>query len=298
MTLEQLRIFIAVAEHLHFTRAAQTLHLTQPAVSAAIASLEGEYAVPLFHRVGRHVELAEAGRLLLEQARKIMKQVEHTQRVLQELKGLERGELFIAASQTIANYWLPIRLHRFHQVYPGIQVRLTIDSSPNITRQLLEGSADLGLVEGKTEPNAQLTDEEIAGDHLVLIVGRSHPWWDKEHITFADLTEVQWVVRETGSGTRVLFEDELELEGIDPHKLPIALELPSGEMIKAAVEAGAGVAVISELLVTREVKLGTLRTPEGVRLRRPFRLLMHRQRHPTKASLALVHSLSEVTQVL
>ena len=113
MTLEQLRIFLAVVEHLHFTRAAEDLYITQPAVSAAVQSLEREYDIKLFHRVGRRVEITDAGEMLKAEAQKIIDQVALTERGLKELTSLQRGEIRIGSSLTIGNYWLPERISEF-----------------------------------------------------------------------------------------------------------------------------------------------------------------------------------------
>ncbi|MCF3577260.1 LysR family transcriptional regulator [Planktothrix agardhii] len=132
MTLEQLRIFLAVAEHLHFTRAAEGLYITQPAVSAAIHSLETEYRVKLFHRIGRHVEITEAGELLQLEAQKILEQVALTERGLRELNNLQRGELKLGSSLTIGNYWLPEKISQFQRQYSGIMVNCTLANTEEI----------------------------------------------------------------------------------------------------------------------------------------------------------------------
>ena len=130
--LEQLRIFLAVVEHLHFTRAAEELYITQPAVSAAVQSLEREYSVKLFHRVGRRVEITEAGKLLQVEAKKILDQVVLTERGLRELNDLRRGELKLGSSLTIGNYWLPDKISQFQSRYPGISVQCTLANAEEI----------------------------------------------------------------------------------------------------------------------------------------------------------------------
>jgi DNA-binding transcriptional LysR family regulator len=122
MTLEQLRVFVAVAERQHMTRAAESLHLTQSAVSAAVAALEARHSAKLFHRVGRGIELTEAGALFLSEARAVLARAEAAEWVLSELGGLQRGTLSLHASQTIASYWLPWHLVAFRRAHPGIWV--------------------------------------------------------------------------------------------------------------------------------------------------------------------------------
>src|SRR5579863_4225315 len=132
MTLEQLRIFVAVAEALHVTRAARKLNLTQSAASGAIAAIEHRYGVALFHRIGRTIRLTEAGNVLLTEARVVLRDAAGAQRALEELSGLKRGRLHIYASQTIANYWLPTRLDQFHQQHPQIVLHVTIGNTSEV----------------------------------------------------------------------------------------------------------------------------------------------------------------------
>ncbi|MBD2213008.1 LysR family transcriptional regulator [Nostoc linckia FACHB-104] len=298
MTLDQLRIFLAVAEHLHFTRAAEELYITQPAVSAAIQSLEQEYRVKLFHRIGRHIEIAEAGKLLQEEARKILDQVSLTERGLRELNNLQRGELKLGSSLTIGNYWLPSKISEFKSQYPGISVNCTLANAETICAGTAMGQFDLGLVEGDVKPELQTTmDYEIIGsDRLQIVVGKTHPWFERGEVELIELTQTPWVMREPGSGTQQRFEEALQNWGINLSELDVMLVFNSGEMAKAAVESGVGATGISELMVKKEIQLGTLRTIRvidnrnsssmSVEIIRPFFKLKHRQRFQTALSKA------------
>ena len=132
MTLEQLRIFVAVAEHAHVTRAARALNLTQSTVSAAIAALEARHGVALFHRVGRGIELAETGRIFLEEARAVLARAAAAEQALADLAGNPRGRLRIHASQTVANYWLPARLIGFMADFPAVTVEIAIGNTAEV----------------------------------------------------------------------------------------------------------------------------------------------------------------------
>jgi DNA-binding transcriptional LysR family regulator len=293
MTLDQLRIFLAVVEHLHFTRAAEALYVTQPAVSAAIQSLEEQYGVRLFHRIGRRIEITEAGDLLQSEARKILDQVELTERGLQELNNLQRGELKLGSSLTIGNYWLPQKISEFKVQYPRITVDCTLANTEEICEGTATGLFDLGLIEGEVKPAlASILEEEIVGeDRLLIVVGESHPWFDRTLVTLDELKTTDWVMRESGSGTQQRFEEALLSWGIPPAELNTVLILSSGEMVKAVIENGTAAAAISELMVIKEMQLGTLReiqvrdkcrgsgTP--VQMTRPFLKLKHRQRFQT-----------------
>lgn len=296
MTLEQLRIFLAVAEHLHFTRAAENLYITQPAVSAAIQSLETEYRVKLFHRIGRHVEITEAGKLLQLEAQKILEQVALTERGLRELNNLQRGELKLGSSLTIGNYWLPEKISQFQREYSGIMVNCTLANTEEICLGTANGQFDLGLIEGEVKPTLKklLNQEEIGSDRLLIIVGRSHPWFERDKIDLTELKNTDWVMREAGSGTQQRLEEALNNWGVNLSDLKVILVLNTGEMVKAVVEEGQVAAGISELMVKKELQLGILKAVrivdhrlndyQELQLIRPFLKIKHRQRFQTRIS--------------
>lgn len=287
MTLEQLRIFVAVAEHLHVTKAARALNLTQSAASAAVAALERRYETALFHRIGRGIQLTEAGGMLLAEARAVLKHAVDAERALEELSGLKRGRLSIQASQTIANYWLPPRLHRFRESHPQIELHLTIGNTAQVTEAMINGLADLGFIEGEIE-EPSLLRYRIPGDRLVLVVGRSHPWFDRKTVEPGGLTKTPWVLREPGSGTRQVFETAARAMGVDAGALPVVLELPSNEAVRSAVEAGAGATVISELVVQSSLRYGALHAIDLPLPHRDFEILRHRDRYRSQAERAFL----------
>jgi DNA-binding transcriptional LysR family regulator len=287
MTLEQLRIFVAVATALHVTRAARQLGLTQSAASSAIAALEARYAIKLFHRVGRRIELTEPGRIFLEEAKAVLARAAMAEQALDDLSGLARGALRIHASQTIANYWLPPILFRWHAAHPGITMALAIGNTAQVAAAVLEGSADLGFVEGDI-PQTELIRETVATDRLLLVVGATHAWAGRRSVKPRQLLETDWVLREKGSGTRSEFEAALRRYGIASPRLKVALELPSNESVRAAVEAGAGATAISERVVLSGIRAGTLHRIEFPLPQRAFHLLRHRERYQSKAQLALM----------
>jgi DNA-binding transcriptional LysR family regulator len=298
MTLDQLRVFLAVVEYLHFTRAAEALYISQPAVSAAIQNLEEQYGVKLFHRIGRQVEITEAGKLLQAEAQKIIDQVALTERGLQELNDLQRGELKLGSSLTIGNYWLPEKISQFKRHYPGISVNCTLANTEEICEGTATGQFDLGLVEGEVKPSlkSSLEEEIVGSDRLLIVVGKFHPWFERTEIPLTELSTTGWVMRESGSGTQQRFEQALQSWEIEPTELNIILVLNSGEMVKAVVENGVGAAAISELMVKKELQLGTLRSIQItdnrnsssviVEIVRPFLKLKHRQRFQTRLSIA------------
>jgi DNA-binding transcriptional LysR family regulator len=257
MTLEQLRVFVAVAERQHVTRAAAVLNLAQSAVSAAIAALETRHGAKLFDRVGRGVQLTEAGALLLVEARAVLARAEAAELVLSELGNLKRGTLAVHASQTIANYWLPRHLVAFRHKYPGIDIRLTIGNTAQSAAAVLEGAADLAFIEGMIE-DPMLTKEQVARDQLVIVVGIEHAWSATDRLEPDRLIETDWVLCEPGCGTRSTLEAALQGFGVSPGALRIALELPSNEAVRAAVEAGLGATAISASVAAPSLEAGLL----------------------------------------
>lgn len=304
MTLEQLRIFMAVAEYLHFTRAAETLYITQPAVSAAIQNLEEEYSIKLFHRVGRRIEITEAGRLLQVEAQKILDQITLTERGLRELNNLQRGELRLGSSMTIGNYWLPDKLSQFKRQYPGILVNCTLANAEEICEGTATGLFDLGLVTGEVKPSLQNTlEQEVVGsERLRIVVGRSHAWFGREKILINDLLTTNWVMREPGSGAQQMFEQALKDWRIELTKLDVILVLSSSEMVKAVVESGVGAAAIPELMVEKELQLSTLHAiqiavsqngSDAVEIVQPVLKLKHRQRFQSRHAIAFEQMLTQ-----
>jgi DNA-binding transcriptional LysR family regulator len=290
MTLEQLRIFIAVAEKQHVTQAAGELNLTQSATSAAIAALETRYDIKLFDRIGRGIVLTQTGRDFLIEARAVLARAKAAAQVLNDLAGLKRGSLTVAASQTVANYWLPGRLQTFHAAYPGIDLHVTIANTELVARAVLQGSADLGFVEGEVD-DALLAAKRIDGDSLIVVVGAKHPWVGRKKIAAKDLLATAWVLREPGSGTRSMFESALQQSGIKLSDLRIALELPSNEAVRTAVETGDCATAISDLVVTQSLAAKTLHRVKFDLPRRSFYILRHRERHTSRIEQALLKSL-------
>lgn len=282
MTLEQLRIFVAVAEREHVTQAAKELNLTQSATSAAVSALESRYAIKLFDRVGRRIMLTQAGKLFLAEAKSVLARAAGAEKVLADLAGLERGSLTIGASQTAGNYWLPAIIHRYQSRFPGISIFLEIGNTETVSADVASGAADLGFIEGEIDDPA-LSVIPIADDEMVFVVGASHPLAKPSGRLISRIAEARWVVREAGSGTRAILEAAVSKLGIDMRKLDIALELPSNEAVRGAVEAGSGVTIISRLVVASSLKAKTVVALDVQLPKRKFYALRHKERYFTRA---------------
>lgn len=287
MTLEQLHIFVAVAKHQHVTHAAGELRLTQSAVSSAIAALEARHDVRLFDRVGRNIVLNQMGEVFLEEARAVLARAAAAETALDELGGLKRGKLSMYASQTIACYWLPERLVAFQDNYPGIEIEVQICNTADAAKAVIEGYAELALVEGEID-HPVLLKQVIGRDQLVILVGHSHPWAKRERLDANDLPHSAWVMREVGSGTRSTFEEALRARGVDPATLPVVLTLPASEAILGAVEAGAGATALASIVARAALLAGGVRQAPYDLPARPYYLLRHKERFRSKAGDAFV----------
>jgi DNA-binding transcriptional LysR family regulator len=291
MTLDQLRIFVAVADRGHVTRAANALGITQSAASAAIATLETRYRCRLFNRVGRGIELTETGRRFLNEARSVLDRVSAARAVLEDLAGSPTGAISIAASHTVASYWLPRRLAAFHAAHPGVQLEVVIRNTREVENAVVDGDAHLGLVEGPTQ-NRALLRQQVDTDRPLLVVAAKYPPLPRTPSGQLDLRAIPWVVREEGSGTRHVLEELAAVEGLTLRDLSIFLVLPGNEAIREAVEAGAGATIISEHVVASALAIGSLRAhPIDLPIRN-FVVLQHRERQLSVAQQALVKHLA------
>lgn len=288
MTLEQLRIFVAVAEREHVTQAAKQLNLTQSATSAAVSALEARYATKLFDRVGRRIALTQAGKLFLVEAKAVLARVAAAEKVLADLAGLERGSLTIGASQTAGNYWLPEIIHRYQSRFPGVSVALKIGNTETVAADVEDGSADLGFIEGEID-NPVLSVTPVADDEMVLVVAPGHPLAKRPARPLAQIAQARWIVREAGSGTRAILESAVAKLGIDPRSLDIAIELPSNEAVRGAVVAGSGITILSRLVVAAPLKAKTLVALDLQLPERKFFALRHKERYFTRAEREFIN---------
>lgn len=274
MTLDQISIFIAVAEREHLTRGANALGISPSAASAAIKALESFYDVMLFDRVGRRIELTREGQVLLLEARQTMLQIRKTESVLSELGGLKTGILDVWASQTVANYWLPSRLLRFTNRFPGVSINFVVGNTDAVAKAVIDGRAELGVVEGRVdEPVLAVTS--VVRDRLVAVSASGASNTALQH---------RWIMRERGSGTRAVFEKAMAHAGVDPATLPVALVLPTNEAVLSAVRSGPYAAALSEMVVEPFIRSGELRVIDLELPLREFSILRHRERRLSSAA--------------
>ena len=217
--------------------------------------------------------------------------VEAAELALIEFSNLKRGVLSVQASQTIANYWLPRHLAAFRGAYPQIEIRASIGNTAQVATAVENRETELGFVEAAIH-SEQLTSTAVARDQIVVVAAPDHELLKREPITPGDLMEVEWVLRERGSGTRSVFEASLMKFGLKAQALRVALELPSNEAVRSAAEAGLGAAVISASIAAPSLEAGLLQQIDFRLPEREFHVVTHRERHTSRAAQAFLRMLN------
>jgi len=274
----RMQVFYTVAKLLSFTKAAETLHMTQPAVTFQIRQLEEHFNTRLFDRTHNRVSLTETGRAAYKYAEQIFELYAEMESSVKEVTGDLSGVLTIGASTTIAEYVLPTILGGFSSKYPEINLRLSVSNTEGIVSMVENSMIDLGVVEGPIT-NKNLQVELYKVDELVLICSTDHELAQHPSISLADVVEFPFISREEGSGTREIILGFLEKAGLDKNNLNITMELGSPESIKRAVEAGMGLSVMSRAAIEKEIALKTLTCVSFLpKLQRDFSFVRQRQK--------------------
>jgi len=266
MDSRRLETFRAVAVALSFSRAADALHLSQSAVSQQVAALEAELGGALFDRSRRQVRLTPAGAALLARVDALLGGFSEARRAVAAARGAVEGELRVSASRTVGTYFLPVPLATLGRRHPALRLKVTIDNSERVVAALLSGAADVGFVEAEVErPGIRL--EPLLEDELLVVAAASHRFAGLEQITLDDLLAEPLIEREVGSGTRRVAEEHL---GTAWPRVRVVAEFTEIEAIKASVEAGLGIAILSRATLAKELALGTLvaRPLAGTSIRR------------------------------
>jgi DNA-binding transcriptional LysR family regulator len=252
-TLRQLQVFEAVARQLSFSRAARELHLTQPAVSMQVKQLEGQAGLPLFEQLGKRLYLTEAGRALSRQIHALQRQVDEVSQTLSALKGINAGTLDITLIST-AKYFAPRYLARFCAPYPGVRLRLTVCNRAVLLQRLRENETDLAIM-GHPPEGLDIVAEAFARNPHAIIAAPDHPLARARRVPWRRLAAENFLIREPGSGTRLLMERVFSAHGISVNA---TMEISSDETIKQATMAGMGIAFLSLNTVELERKTGHL----------------------------------------
>ncbi len=250
LNLNLLRIYRVVLDQGSFSRAAETLSITQSAVSRAVQELERQLGMPLLERRARGVVPTEAGALLGEHARRIFAHEQVALEALNELRDLRRGRLSIGASSTIGIYLLPSMLGEYHRLYPGIELFLDIGNTQQVMEHLRSYRIEVAYVEGPVASDEHVQIVPWRDDELVVIAAPDHPLAQRTDLVAADLVAMPFVLREPGSGTREVMEQALAARGI---AVRTVMELGSTEAVKQAVSAGLGLSIVSWATIQMEL---------------------------------------------
>ncbi len=254
----RIHVFRTVAKHLNFSRAAEELLLTQPAVTQQIKALEDEVGVPLFDRGGRRIQLTPGGKALVPFADKMKALSEEALSPIANAYGEQSGELSLGASQTIGQYILPNLIATFRKIHPKVRVAALSGNTDAILESLLAGKIHLALIEGP-EHRKDLHIEPFMEDHMVLVVPATHEWAGQD-VDLRMLKAEPLLMREFGSGSRRIIEQALTAAGVKVKDLNTSMELDSTEGLLSAEEAGLGVTFVSRWAVRNQLSLGNAQT--------------------------------------
>jgi DNA-binding transcriptional LysR family regulator len=249
VTLRQLRVFEAAATHRSFSRAAESLHLTQPGVSMHIKELETSAGLPLFERIGRKLHVTEAGQELLARAREILRALKDAEDTLNGLRGLRRGRINLAVVST-AKYFVPQLLARFGRDFPELEIRLTVNNRSSVIEQLVANDVDLAIM-GRSPQSLDTVAEPFAQNPHVIIAAPDHPLASQRGILVETVARENFIVREPGSGTRLAMHQYFDEFGLACN---VGMEMASNETIKQAVMAGMGISFISRHTLDLELQ--------------------------------------------
>ncbi len=289
-TLDQLRILKAISAEGSFKRAADSLYVSQPAVSLQVQNLEKQLSVPLFDRGGRRAKLTEAGHLLLNYGEKIISLCQETCRALEDLQNLQGGTLIIGASQTTGTYLLPRMIGLFRQKYPDVSVQLQVHSTRRTSWGVANGQVDLAIIGGEVPAELQDTLKIIpyAEDELALILPAFHPLAQVETIQKEDLYKLHFITLDSQSTIRKVIDKVLVRYEIDPKRLKVEMELNSIEAIKNAVQSGLGAAFVSTTAIEKELQMEVLHRAKinDVVVKRILYVIINPNRYCSKAAEA------------
>jgi LysR family transcriptional regulator, low CO2-responsive transcriptional regulator len=276
VTLRQLRTFKTVADLTSFSLAAQRLKLSQPSVSYQVKELEETLGLPLLDRLGKRVQLTEAGTVLYAYARRMLDVLDEATVAIEELRGIKRGTLRVGASTTVGIYLLPAALGAFKKLHPGLVISLEIGTRARVQEQVLRNELDLAVV-GPALKDPEMAIIPFLSDELVVVAPAGHPLAGKRGLTLKDLAGKPFIMREASSGSRWSLEKAARKAGA---KLSVAMELGSNGAIKHAVESGLGLAVISRYATALEISSGRLveLNVRGFPIRRDWHIVHLRRR--------------------
>lgn len=288
MNLDHLRVFHIAAMKRNFSEAAKILHLSQPSVSLQIQQLEDSLQLKLFERTTRMVKLTKSGKVLLRYAERVFQIIHEAEKELNALSKSIHGDLYIGASTTIGEHILPGFLGQFKLEYPLVNLFMKIGNSQTIIEHLLNQEIHIGFVEAMYI-HPRLQNRPFLDDELVVVCSKKNPppsLHDKDVLNPTDLFSLPLILRERGSGTRQVIDESLRAIELNPDELHVVLESGNTESVKAAVEAGMGITILSKYAIRKELQLQTLQIVKmkGINLHRNFYLVYDRNKLQSAAA--------------
>ncbi len=267
----RLKIFHTVAQLKSFTKAAQVLNLTQPAITFQIKNLEDHFQTRLFYRDANKISLTSSGKVLFRHAEKILNEYENAKKEIAKISGKLRGEIRVGIASLMGQYLLPKLIGHFKNEHPLIEISMLVGNSRKLIQELKEHVLDLVII---SEPISEqhFIVRPFIDDELVIIINPHHKWAQREFVEMDDLLTESFVDREEGSGTREVFKNFLNTRNINLKNLNVIMTMGGSEAVKSAVESGVAYGIVSSMAVSREIKLGLLKQVKikDVRLKRKF----------------------------
>lgn len=296
---QYLKVFITVVERQNFSRAAEELLMTQPAVSQYIRTFEENIGARLLERTSKYVRLTKAGEIVYHHGTEIVGLYTRMQTLVDDLINYASGPLSIGASFTFGEYVLPHIIAKMHENHPAIHPTVTIGNTKEIVNYMTRHQLDVGIIEGKFNNDPQMHVDDFAEDYMVVIASPKHPLVNrKEPINIPELNQEKWVLREIGSGTREAADTVFERHKIIPN---VAMSFGSTQAIKEAVGAGLGISLLSRWAIQRELQNGDLRIMdvEGLPFARKFSIVTTSpfQTKAQQVFIELLHSSKEITDM-
>ncbi|AEE92669.1 selenium metabolism-associated LysR family transcriptional regulator [Tepidanaerobacter acetatoxydans] len=289
MNIDFLKAFAAVAKTGSLTQAAEELFITQPALSQQIKQLENYFSIQLLERSNRGTSLTEAGKLLYDYSTKIADLFDELESKMDSLRASVEGSLTIGATSVVGGYAVPCSIFIFKEKYPETNLKLKVGNQAQVINDLKDEIIDVAVIEGD-QVSGPFAIEEIATDDMTVIVPNKKPWNGKKYLLPEDFVKQPLIMREHGSGTRQVVENCLRSAGIDISSLNIVMELSSVDSIKAAVEAGHGISIMSRLALKKELHNKTLKAVDikGIPLKQKIYLAYKTEKAQSTVARAFI----------
>lgn len=293
MNIKQLEAFVLIADHKSFTKAAKLLYMTQPGISFQIKALETQLDITLIERQDKKVILTEAGEILYPEAKKILAAFQKVNDAFEELQGIKKGKVKLGASNIPGDYLMPKCIGEFKKRYSGIDVGLIIGDTGSIIHGLIERELDIGVIGAKVDSDI-LEFHPLAQDELILIVSSKHQLAEVNEVDVQKLLSYSFVMREAGSGTRMVIEENLSKINIQKDQINISLELGSTRAVITAVEADLGISIVSRWAVQEALKLGKVKEVKvkGLEMKRYLYIATNKTKYYSHAAKAFLEYLN------